>query len=232
MKRVIFVVGVIALILGLVLYLSPIALSTLANGTGVSGSVVSTNKVLFLNVGPNNYTFEQVTLSSNNNLDVYYQSEPAGIEFLLMNQGNYSNFVTGAQSNVQIYSESKLNQANDSFLFTPGSTSAQNYYLVFKSLPGRDVTTNLELNLKIGAQVSAFDTIFIPYAILMIALILLVIGIFGGRQRRVETVSPVSQKGANATSPVLPVNDAKCRFCNAPMPSTMLFCPVCGKSQG
>ena len=232
MKRIIFVVGVVVLIIGLVLYLSPTALSTLANDSGISGSVVNSNKALLLNVNPGNYTTELVTLSHNNNLNVSYDSEPAGIEFLLMNQGNYTLFASGSQSNVQVYSESKLNQSSDSFSFTPSSTSTQNYYLVFRSLPGRNVTTNLVLNLKVVAQVSAFDTLFIPYGLFAIALILLVFGIFGGRRRNIAAASAsLAQKGESGARAVQPISQAKCKFCNAPMPSGMVFCPSCGKSQ-
>jgi hypothetical protein len=231
MKLLVLIIGIIILILGLVLYSSPLALSTLSNDSGVSGTVVTTTKILYLSVNPGNYTSQKISLNHNNNLIVSYESDPSGVDFLLMNQGNYTLFVSGVQSNVQVYNESELTRGNFSFSFNTNSANNQNYYLVFKALPGRNVTTGIKFNFEITDQVSDFNVLYIPYSILALGLMLILAGAFAGtRKKSVLPPAPTAQKGGTPGG-TFSSNEVKCKFCGASMPSTQLFCPSCGKSQ-
>jgi hypothetical protein len=228
MMRILFVAGVIVLIFGLVLYLSPPALSSFSSGTGITSSSITASKTLYFTVKPGNYSDLPVALSSQNNLVVNFESQPAGVGFLLMNQGNFTKFSSGNGSTggVQIYNVSRLDVSNYSFSFSPNTLGSQNYHLVFKSLAGRNVTTDIVLSFKITTQSSAFDVSYVQIAVLLISLILLGFGVFGGGRRRggrtKVLATPTSTFGKETAS---------CKFCGASISTGSVFCPTCQRSQ-
>jgi len=150
------------------------------------------------------------------------QSNPQGVDFLLMDQGNFSEFVSGNQPAVQVYNESRLDVGNYSFSFSHVTTS-QNYYLVFKSLSGRNSTTDVMLNMKILTQSSLFDVSFIPISAAVIGVVLVGFGIVVGKPNRKRS------KQEDISVPVR--SEARCAFCGATIPRGNVFCPSCKRSQ-
>ncbi len=228
MKRILVIIGIIVLIFGLVLYLSPTTLASVANGTGISSSVVTTSETLLVTVKLGNYSDVQVALTNQDNLIASFQSVPTSVEFLLMNQTNFSQFASGSRSNLQIYNQSRLNASNYSFSFTPNTVKSENYYLVFSPLSGKNLTSNVDLSIKVLTQVSAFDVSYVPDAILVLAVILVGFGVFSGQKRKIAT-PPSNPPPSYQTAPSS--EETRCKFCGASMSPELVFCPSCGRSQ-
>lgn len=238
MKLILVVIGILVLVVGGILAASPPTLSFVSNQVGITGSVVTYDRSMILTVKENNYSYTMVALVPMDNLSGTIQSNPPGVEFLLMNQGNFSEFSQGIGTVYQIYTPpSSLNVGNYSFSFAINA-KGQNYYLVFKAPSTRNISTDVLLRTKVTSQISAFETSIIPILLAILGLLIIAFGALGGRKKSQSKEDSSKQRStpsiatpgqANQISG--PVTITKCRFCGASMRSDTAFCTSCGKSQ-
>jgi hypothetical protein len=216
----------IILLLGAYLIYNPATFAQVSNQLGFSTSQNTLDKVVLVSVRPGNYSSLPVALTPQDTMTATFTSNPPGTDVLLMNQGNYSEYVTTNGSLVTIYPASLVNISTYTLVFNnPGS--AGNYYLVFRN-PQSALTTDVLVHMEISSATTASYAAYIPIIITLVGLILFAIGVFSGKKRESRGKTRIAPR-----ADMLPVAHATtaCRYCNASMNRGEIFCPSCKKSQ-
>ena len=231
MKIVLLVAGILIVLLGGYLIYNPQPLSSLGGYAGFSSSQVTYDRSSFVRVGASNYSFINVTLTPQDTLNVLIQSVPPGVNFLLMDSGNFSELKSGNNKSYSVYPQSRLNVQNYSFTLTHLS-SAMSYYLVFFD-PSTNTTSSALVQVTIVTTGPLHAPIFIPAIIVAVGLIIAGIGSITGRKSP-EIVHKEPPPLASLTKPPTPKTEPAagvCRYCGAALRSDSPFCPSCQRSQ-
>lgn len=207
----------------------------------LSSSSPSYDHAVLVRVAPANYSYFQAKLGPQQTLQATLSSSPEGVDFFLMNSGNFSAWTSRGSPPSDVYSQSKLDAENYSFAVT-GAGAPENYYLVFisrSSDTSTDVLVHLVIN-QVTPEATAVPTIFVA---LGVALALI------GATRRKKTAEVAaheeeSQEESQEESHGggflglfggTGVGDSsalsKCRYCGAELEGGSAFCPSCGMSQ-
>ncbi|MCL4518159.1 MAG: hypothetical protein M1587_03080, partial [Thaumarchaeota archaeon] len=109
MNKVLVLVGVIVLLVGGYLLYSPTTYGSVASFTGLYGSKVTYDQNSALEVRASNYSAIPIKLTPKDNLTAKIQADSPGVNFLLMNLGNFSEFRKGGSSSYSVYPQSNLN---------------------------------------------------------------------------------------------------------------------------
>ncbi len=166
-----------------------------------------------------------VALTPQDNLSASIQSNPSGMDFLLMNSGNYSLWSARGGTSYQVYSQSKLNIGNYSFSFS--NTNPGNYYLVFDSTIARNMSTDVLVHIVVIRTLVSPEADYLPTIVTLLGVVLIATGSVTGRKR--PEIVEGSHQESNIAS--IPVESAKCQFCGEPTSPGAIFCPVCKRSQ-
>ncbi|MFI5421349.1 MAG: hypothetical protein ACHQ1H_10320, partial [Nitrososphaerales archaeon] len=163
-------------------------------------------------------------LSPPDSMSAALKSDPPGSDVLLMNQGNFSQYVANNGSFVAIYPASVVNVSTYTLVFDHVNSSG-NYYLVFRN-PQSTHATDLLVHLTVSSPTTASNADYIPIIIAVAGLILVTIGVFSGKKTEYEEKPhppPSALQVESATK--------ECRYCKATMNNDEVFCPSCKKSQ-
>ncbi|MDG6996733.1 MAG: hypothetical protein JRN52_12495 [Nitrososphaerota archaeon] len=210
--------GVVILLVGGYFLYSPSTYGMVASFSGLSTSAVTYDQNFALQVKSSNYAFEAISLTPKDSLSLTFQADSPGVNFFLMNSGNFSVFRGGVSSAYSVYPQSKLAVENYSFQFTPTVPNGT-YYLVFTSVSS-NATTSVLAHAVVLTSNKVVGSDYVPIAIILAGLTLLGIGInFGKKQPEKKTV------------PVVKSTQPTCRYCKATLKPDSPFCPSCGKSQ-
>ncbi len=211
------------LILGAYLIFSPPAFDAFSLGVGLSSQQTVLDKTTVVSLSGSNSSSIMVPLTPQDNLTSSIQSNPRGIDFFLMNSGNYSLWSGKNSGSYQVYSQSKLNIGNYSFSFSPGHSD--NYYLVFDSSATRNVSTDVLIHLVVVRTLTSPWGSYVPTVVALLGVILIALGSMTGRKKQ-----GVSESKEEIPSPP-PALSTRCQFCGASLISGNIFCPACKKSQ-
>ncbi|MCL5067885.1 MAG: hypothetical protein M1368_05990 [Thaumarchaeota archaeon] len=146
MKRVLVAIGLIVLVFGIMLSFYPPAFTAFGSITGLSSSKTIQDIHSGVVVKSNSFQDVPVVVTPNDNLSGSFQAGAPGVDFYLMDQGNYSVYRAGG--GVFQYELAKLNVENYTFSFS-NSASNQTVYLVFVSIPPATGNTDVLLNYKV-----------------------------------------------------------------------------------
>jgi hypothetical protein len=218
--------GIIIFLAGVYLVFTPTILVQGSNQLGFSTSQNIVDRDVLVSIRPGNYSSLSVPLYPQQTITANVSSNPPGTDVLLMNQGNYSEYVATNGSLVSIYPESLVNVSTYTLFFNyPGSTG--NYYLVFRN-PQSSQTTDVLVQLTVSSEAALSYLAYISVIIVGIGLIFLVIGALSGKKKESSKKTSHSSR-----SEALQIVDSttKCRYCNASMNRGDMFCPSCKKSQ-
>jgi hypothetical protein len=199
----------------------------------LSSSSASHDQTLLVRIAPGNYSYIQTRLGPQQTLQATLSSSPEGVDFLLMNSGNFSAWTSRGTPPSDVYPQSKLDAENYSFAVT-GSGALDEYSLVFISR-SLDTPTNVLVHLVIN-QVTPGATV--PSLILVALGVALVI--FGATRRNKAVVvteqTEESQEGGflglfGGTGVGDGSAPGKCRYCGADLEGDSAFCSSCKMSQ-
>lgn len=221
LKRVLVLVGVMILIIGGYLLYSPAAYGSVASFSGLYGSKITYDQNSALEVRSSNYSFVSIALTPRDNLTARIQADSPGVNFLLMNAGNFSEFRQSGSGTYSVYPQSNLSLRDYSFNFVPTAPN-QTYYLVFTPVSPNTTTTVLA-HLTVLTNTSVSGSEYVPILIIVIGLALLGIGLNVGKKKPEAKVVKVA--------PTRPQVQTTCKFCNATLNPSSSYCPSCGKSQ-
>ena len=216
--------GVIILLIGAYFVYSPSTYGSVASLSGLSSSKVTYDQSIALEVKGSGYSFVNITLTPRDNLSIKFQANAPGVNFLLMNSGNFSEYRSGGGNSYYVFPESALNVKNYSFDFSPSAPS-QVYYLVFTPATANSTTIVLA-QLKVLTNNSVSGAEFVPIIIIVLGLAILGVGMNVGKKKQEKKVI----ESTPVATPVR-ITPAACRFCNATLNPDSPYCPSCGKSQ-
>lgn len=232
MKIALLVVGLLVILLGGFLIYNPQPLSSLGGYAGLSSSQVTYDHSSFVRVGVSNYSSIPVTITPQDTLNVRIQSDSPGVNFLVMNYGNFSELKSGNSNSYSVYPQSRLNVQNYSFSMTQPSSS-ESYYLVFFD-PATNTTSSALVHLTIVTKGSLHVSEYIPAIIVAVGLAILGIGTLTGRKSPKivhKEPPPLAKTVSSPTTPSTAPSPGLCRYCGAPLKPDSPFCPSCQKSQ-
>ena len=218
--RLVFVIlGLILLVVGAYFAYSPSTLKQVSNDLGFSTTQNNVDRTVLVSVSPDNYSSFPVTLSSQETMRATLTSNPRGTDVLIMDQGNYTDFVTRNGSFVGIDPASLVNVSTYTLVFKPTSADG-NYYLVFRN-PQTSGTTDVLVHLVVSSPtLSSSYSSAIPIIAALVGLLFVAIGVLSRR----KTSPNVKAKSISKGEPV-------CRYCSTTMKQGEMFCPSCKKSQ-
>ena len=207
----------------------------------LSNSSPSYNRTLLVRVTPANYSYFQANLGPQQTLQATLSSSPEGVDFFLMNSGNFSAWTSRGNPPSDVYSQSRLDAENYSFAVT-GTGAPEEYYLVFISRSS-DTPTNVLVHLVIN-QVTP-ETTVVPLIFVAFGVALALIGATRRKKdaevkaHEEESREESQEKGQGGGFLGLfggtGVGDSsalgKCRYCGAELEDDSAFCPSCGMSQ-
>ena len=232
MKIVLVVAGLLVVLLGVFLLYNPQSLSSFGSYAGLSTSQVTFDKSSFVRVGESNYSYIPVTVTPHDTLSVQIQSDPPGVDFLLMDSGNFSVLESGNSNSYSVYSQSRLNVQYYSFSMTQ-PFSNERYYLVFFD-PATNTTSSALVLLTIVTKGSLHVSESTPAIIVAVGLVILGIGKITSRKapRIVHKEPPPLAKTVSSTpASSTGLSPGVCRYCGAALKPDSPFCPSCQKSQ-
>lgn len=215
--------GIIALILGAYLVFSPPAYNAFSLGVGLSSQQTMLDRTSVVSLSGSNSSSIMVPLTPQDNLSASIQSNPRGIDFLLMNAGNYSLWSGKNSGSYQVYSQSKLNIGNYSFSFS--TKYSDNYYLVFDSPAARNVSTDVLVHILVVRMLTSPEASYVPTIVALLGVVLIALGSITGTKKQ----DVLEGHEALPSSP--PATSARCQFCGTALNPGNIFCPVCKKSQ-
>lgn len=146
---------------------------------------MSSNTNYVVRISPGNYSSIKETLGPTVELSATIEASPPGVDFFLMNGGNFSSWIRSGGQPSQVYPQSTLNVKNYSFVFV-GSSKTQDYYLVLSSRSSTD-SANVLLYLTIRSEPANSLVIVIPITFLAAGVVLVAIGV---RMKRPQRYSP------------------------------------------
>ena len=225
LNKVMVLAGIVILLIGGYFVYSPSTFGYVASVSGITSSKVTYDQSVALNVKSSNYAFVNITLTPRDNLSAKFEANTPGVNFLLMDSGNFSDFKSGSSSQYYVLPESALNVQNYTFDFSPTAPS-QVYYLVFTPAATNASTTVL-VHLTVLTNNSVSGSEFVPILLIVLGLALLGVGMNVGKKKKQE-------KKVKETAPVVipaRATPAACRFCNATLNPDSPYCPSCGKAQ-
>ncbi len=233
MRYKIAIPGLVLLILGVVLFVSPGLVGELGSGLGF-GPTTTGSTTYFVHVSPGNYSYVDYALNPNEQLAARVTTGQQAIDFFLMNEGNFTAWAGGGTQPNQVYPQSSLNVKNYTFLL-PGSDHSQDYFMVFVSRTNASTTdVILRLTLEDTSAVSTFA--FAPIALVGAGAILAVLGVGTGRGQGSASEAAGIDEGPPAAlsgwGSLLGMAGPKCKYCGAALDEGSSFCPSCKKSQG
>jgi len=252
MKNLYAIPGAILLIVGILLIAGfSSSLGQGLNYIGISNQqAVSTTGTILVSLKSTNYSSIQFNMTSTSDvMTATIQSNPQGIDAFIMNEGNYSIFDSsgGDTRSVYIYKPHPLNISSTTITFTTNTVGL--YRLVF-TIPINGVKPDVIVDLTVSETISSPAQNDLPYAIIVIGIVLLAIGVMsssGGTPTPVAQKKPqqpqaqrpqpqqmpkasVVQSGSPAAAQKA-ITLVKCKYCGATMKPNQVFCPSCTRSQ-
>jgi hypothetical protein len=159
------------------------------------------------------------------------QSNPGGIDVLIMNQGNFTSFEAGnCTGSTGVYPESRFNVTAYTFSFNETEGSGQ-YHLVFV-VPHSASSADILVHMSIVRTVTTVEESYLPYFLAVIGIILIGIGMISFPKRAPPPPrAPPAQQRPQAPYPAAAPAQVKCRYCGAALSPGQAFCPSCNRSQ-
>ena len=239
MKNIYAIPGAILVILALLLVAGfSSSLGQGLNSVGVSNQqtiYTSPTKLLSLKSSSISELRIPIPMKANDVLSASIQSNPKGIDAFVMTHDNFSEFeASGGDTGggVNILAKS-LNVSSASLSFSPNT--AGNYSLVF-TVPVPGINPDVIVSYTITRTVTSSMQNYLPYAIAIIGIILLAIGVMSRSGNapvpvQKKQVTAVPAKTAATTTSAQAVTQPKCRYCGALMKPGQVICPSCTRSQ-
>jgi hypothetical protein len=203
----------------------------------LSNSSPSYDRTLLVRVAPANYSYFQAKLGPQQSLRATLSSSPEGVDFFLMNSGNFSAWTLRGNPPSDVYSQSKLDAGNYSFAVT-GTGAPEDYYLVFISRSS-DTPTNVLVHLvvnQVTPEATVVPLLFVAFGVAL--------ALIGATRRKKDTEVAAHEEESQEESQGggflglfggTGVGDSsalrKCRYCGAELGGDSAFCPSCGMSQ-
>lgn len=227
MRRLFAVLGVIFLILGATLAIDSAIVQTASVVIGFSTqeTVLDTGSRLYL-VKPSGYTNVTLSLTSDDTLTAMVQANPSGIDLLLMNPGNFSNYASNSGSFYSIYPQSKFGLSNYSFTFNETGYSGNLVFVFVSHLPSSGGNTDVRFRANVVTTNTPSVLNYVPIGAAIFGLFLLALGLLTGFTGR-KSGAQENQSAQSSRNLV----GSKCRFCGADLNPNSVFCPACKKSQ-
>lgn len=181
--------GALLLVVAAAFFLLPGGLSQFGSDIGLSSAGVFVNANYVVRISPGNYSSIRETMGPDDALSVTIEASPPGVDFFLMNGGNFSAWTRNGGQPSQVYPQSMLNVKNYSFAFV-GSGKTQDYYLVLTSRSSTELA-NVLLHLTLKSEPSNSLVIFVPITFLAVGALLVAVGV------RVKRTPGIRSEGLN-----------------------------------
>lgn len=221
------IIGVIVLLLGVYLVFDLGPLLTASGFVGVSNQQTVYDANLVVPVRPSGYNNVSVELTPQDTLNASMHSNPGGIDFLLMNQGNFSNYAENNGSLYHVYTQSHLNISYYSFVLNDVGYNGKLYLVFVSHSQVSSGNTDVLLHVTVIRTFVPSRLQYVPMGIAVVGVALIAYGAIAGQKKKIvrEIPTPQSQDTSKEDSKV------PCRFCGSPIDRSALFCPSCKKSQ-
>lgn len=167
------------MIIGIYLVSNPGSAVALSNGVGLASSQVVVDRNLLVSVEPSNRSYASVHLENGDELSGSISANPPGVDFLLMNAGNFSEWVSARGGSYEIYPQSSLGVSEYSFTFT-NSMPAGDYYLGFVSHSQSGVVDVL-IHLTIARQLP-YNSFLLSVLFVLVGVVVLAFAFRGGKR--------------------------------------------------
>lgn len=187
MRRRVLTIGVILLVITVYLLLSPDLVETLARTFGAIRTTERDKMIVaptLLRVEPSNYSYVSQMLSTERFTELSFTGTigvggDQGIDFYIMNQGNFTRWVTGQSALISVSALSAKN-----YTFTLRLTRADTYYFVFDNTYSND-RKNIVFSLLLEEQAQEVDPSanYFVLLLLIVACILVAYGATGPKRK-------------------------------------------------
>ena len=216
------------MIVGLFLYFNASLTIPMVALLGSSGTATVFDRNIVVPIAPQNYSFYDANLTTGDTLAVTLTTHPGNIDVLLMNQGNFSLYSSGAKVSYPTYSESSLNVSSYSFSFTNNERS-QTFYVVLVSHASSEPTEVL-LHAT-GSRPSQSALLLFPVVFGLAGVVVIGVALRGGGAKGGKKANPKAPAAQAAQSSLPKARSDICRHCGAALKAGSDFCPSCNKSQ-
>jgi len=221
-------VGAVLILAALFLYFSTSVTLPMVALLGPSGTDTVFDKNIVIPIAPQNYSFYDANLTNGDTLAVSLTTHPGNIDVLLMNQGNFSLWSSGAKVSYPTYSESSLNVSSYSFSFTNAEKTQTFYVVLVSHTPSESTEVLLQA---IATRPSQSALLLFPALFGLAGVVVLGVGLRGGGAKGVEKAKPQGPAARPAEAAQPKPRSEFCRHCGAALKAGSDFCPSCNKSQ-
>lgn len=220
--------GAVLLIAGLFLYFTTSLTIPMVALLGPSGTSTVFDNNSVVQVPPQNYSAYPANLTTGETLIVSLTTHPGQIDVLLMNQGNYSLWHSGAQVTSSTYQVSSLNVSSYSFSFA-NNEKTQTFYVVLVSHTAAEPTEVLLHS--VGTKPSQSALLLFPVVFGLAGVLVLGVALRGGGAKGGAKANRQQPAVQAVQSAQLKARSDFCRHCGAALKAGSDFCPSCNKSQ-
>jgi len=228
MRRKTSAVGAVLIIAALVLYFNTSLTIPLVSLLGSSGTDTVFDRNSVIPIAPQNYSFYDANLTTGDTLAVSLTTHPGNIDVLLMNQGNFSLWSSGAKVSYSTYPESSLNVSSYSFSFT-NTEETQIFYVVLVSHTATESTE--VLMHAVGTRPSQSALLLFPVAFGLAGVVVLGVALRGGGGKGGGKTSLPGPAARGAQPAQSAARKDTCRHCGAALKPGSDFCASCNRSQ-
>jgi hypothetical protein len=229
MKRKTAALAAALLIAALYLFFNPGTLAPATGSLGIGGIQSVYDKTSVVAVEPLNYSYVAVNMATGDSLKVDMDANPGGLDVLLLNQGNFSSWVSSKGGSFDTYPQSALRVSNYSFAFT-SSEPSQAFYILLVSHSASQISDAL-MHIQVTRTSDYSGTLF-PLLFGLIGVVLMAYAFAGrrtgdGASRSAQQPPSLGQAQGVSAGSASPF----CRHCGAALEPGNAFCPSCNRSQ-